>query len=110
MGGAKRFEEFHFHFGIALGVLAHECRKHAFDHVRRGCHLQHPTVSAPEKLRPLAERSDLAQQAAAVSEQLLSFSGQDEPATDTIEKHEAELMFKIADLPGQSGLGDAQAQ
>ncbi len=32
LGGAKRFEEFHFHFGIALGVLAHECRKHAFDH------------------------------------------------------------------------------
>jgi hypothetical protein len=78
--------------------------KARFRSLRRGCHLQHPTVSAPEKLRPLAERSDLAQQAAAVSEQLLSFSGQDEPATDTIEKHEAELMFKIADLPGQSGL------
>src|SRR6266511_1996202 len=98
LGGAKRFEEFHFHFGIALGVLAHECRKHAFDHCGVAA-----TFSTP--LSPRRRSSARSPSAPTWPNRLRQSPSncspspvRDEPATDTIEKHEAELMFKIADL------------
>ena len=108
MSAAARLDQLHLHIGIAIGVLGQECRKNGFDLHRRGRHFQHPGVSAPERLCLRAERADIAQQAAATSEQLLAFCGQDKTAPNAIEKLEAELLLKIADLPGKSRLGNAQ--
>ena len=87
-----------------------EIRKDAFDEMRRGCNLQHAGVAAPQRLRPLADGAGMVQQAAAIAEQLLAFAGQQEAASDAIEKVQTEFVLKIDDLPGQSGLGDVKAQ
>ena len=53
--GPDRLDQLHLHVGIALRVAVQETRQDAFDELRRGRHLQHPGVSAPEQLRPLAD-------------------------------------------------------
>jgi len=45
-----------------------------------------------------------------MTEQLLACAGQKEATPDTIEKLETEFLLEVADLPGQSRLGNAQAQ
>jgi hypothetical protein len=77
---------------------------------RGGSDLQHPDIAATEILCTLAETSGVIQQATAIVEQLLALTGQQQATSDPIEQPQAELRFKIADVPGQSGLGDAQVQ
>ena len=67
--------------------------------MRRGGYLQHPAISAPEQLYPLAERADVTQHVSAISEQLLTDGGQHKPASHTIKKLEAKLLLQVADLP-----------
>ena len=55
-------------------------------------------------------RADLAQYAAAISEQVFGDGRQDETAPDAIEKPDAELPFEVADVPGEGRLTDAQVQ
>jgi hypothetical protein len=64
----------------------------------------------PEKLRPLTDGVGVVQQTAAIAQQLLALPGQQQPAADTIEQLETQLLLQIADLPRQGGLGNAQAQ
>ena len=98
LGGSKRLGQFDLHVGKARSVSRQECRQDALDHLRRGRHLQHATVAAPEQLHPLAQRADLTQDAAAVSEQLLADRSQDEAAPNAIEEPDAELLLEIADV------------
>lgn len=58
----------------------------------------------------LADRAGIVQETAAFAEQLLACARQDKAASDAIEKIEAQFLFEIADLSGQSGLGGVQAQ
>ena len=71
--GTKGLGQFHLHIGKAFSVSRQEFRQNTFDRVRRGGHLQHPPVSAPKQFYPLAERADMTQYAATISEQLLTF-------------------------------------
>jgi hypothetical protein len=52
----------------------------------------------------------MTQQAAATSEELLSFRRQDKTAPNAIEKLEAKLLLEIADLPRQSRLGNVKVE
>jgi tripartite-type tricarboxylate transporter receptor subunit TctC len=106
----NRFNQFHFHIGMALRVAVQEIRNDALDELRRGSDLQHAGASAPQLLRPLAKCAGVIQQTTAVAEQLLAFASQHETASHTIEKLETELLLQGADLPRQSRLGNAQAQ
>ena len=72
--------------------------------------LRTPEFSAFEQLYAFAERSQLTEHPAAISEQLLASGGQEKSAADTVEKLEAAFVFEIADPPRQSGLADAQTQ
>ena len=58
----------------------------------------------------IGQRADMTQQAAATSEELLSFRRQDKTAPNAIEKLEAELLLEIADLPRQSRLGNVKVE
>jgi hypothetical protein len=76
----------------------------------RGGHFQDANVTAAEVLRPLSNAGDVIQQATTIVEQLLAFPGQQEATSDAIEQLETEFLLKVAYVPGQSGLSDAQAQ
>jgi hypothetical protein len=45
-----------------------------------------------------------------VSEQLLAFSREYEPAPHTVEKADSKLCLEVFDLAGQRGLGDVEEQ
>ena len=51
----NRLDQLHSHVRIALSVSMQECRKYSFKLQRRGCHLQHPGISAAKNLHSLAE-------------------------------------------------------
>src|SRR5262245_4292964 len=85
-------------------------RNSAFYELRRSGNLQHAGVAGSKLLRPFIEHSGLAQEHAALIEQLLTFAGQDQATPHTIEKLETELLLDRADLTGQSRLGSSQAQ
>ena len=72
--------------------------------------LQHAGVSAPQQLRTLADCASIVQETTTITEQLLADAGQDKAASDAIEKIETQFLFEIADLSGQGGLGNSQAQ
>src|SRR5262245_33757051 len=95
---ARPFAHSHFHAGIALGVFVQKMRKHAFDVLGRGGDFQHALVSASQQLRLLPDSASVSQQGATFTEQLLSFAGQQKPASDAIEKPEAELTLEVTDL------------
>ena len=48
------------------------------------------------------------QQSTTIGEQLLALSSQQEATPDAIEKFQTEFLLKITDMPGQSGLSNAQ--
>ena len=58
----------------------------------------------------LGERAGAVHQTAAVAEQLLAFARQHKAASHAIEQLETKLLLEIADLSGQGGLGNVQAQ
>ena len=95
---AGRLGQPDLHVGAELGEAMQEARQHAVDHLRRRRHLQEAGIAAPHQLRPLAERADGAQDAAAIREQPLAFPGQHQPAADAIEQLDPELRFEVADL------------
>ncbi len=107
--GAHRLRHLDLHVGIALGIAVQERREDAVDHLRRGAHLQHPGVLAPQQARALAERFDRAQDAAAIRQQLLARAGQHQAAAHAIEQRDTECGLERADLAGQRGLGHAQS-
>ena len=67
-------------------------------------------VAVPKLLRALADRAGAVQQTTAVAKQLLALASQHETASDPIEEFKTELLLKIADLPGQGGLGSVQTR
>ena len=56
-------------------------------------------LSAPQQLCPFTQRTDMTQNAAAISEQFLADGCQDKTAAHAIKEPDAELLFEIADLP-----------
>src|SRR5262249_19676463 len=80
------------------------------DRLRRRGDLQHAPISAPQQFRPLAERVDVAQYGATVPKELLALRGQDEAAPDAVKQAEPQFALKLAELPRERGLSDAQAQ
>ena len=74
-----------------------------------GSHLQHADVTATEILRTFANPGGVIQQTSAIAEQLFAIPRQQQATPNTIEQFETEFLFEIADLPGQSGLSNAQA-
>src|SRR5258708_1477333 len=105
---AKSFRQLHAHVGEAFGISRQKSRQDAFDCLRRCGQLQHAGVYALEQLYPFAKRAHLTQYATAISEQLLASGRYEEAATDTVKKLEPAFIFKIADLPRQSRLANAQ--
>jgi hypothetical protein len=105
---AKRFRQLHAHVGETFGVSRQKSRQNAFDCLGRCGQLEDAGVSALEQLYPFAKRAHLTQYPAAISEQLLASGGQEEAATDTVKKLEPAFTFKIADLPRQGRLANAQ--
>ena len=87
--GPKRFNQFHFHIGMALRVAVQEIRNDALNELGRGSDLQHVGAPAPQLLRPLVDRAGIVEEAAAVPQQLLAFAGQHEPPPDAIEQLKA---------------------
>jgi hypothetical protein len=69
---------------------------------------QHSPVSAPKDLRALADGVEISQYAAAIREELLAFSGQDEAPPHVVEQPQAQLLLKIADLSRKRGLSNPQ--
>jgi hypothetical protein len=108
LGRPKGLGQPDLHVGEAHSVSGQKGRQNTLDHLRRGRHLQHAAVSATEQFCALAQRTDLAQDAAAISEQLLADGCQDETAPHAIKEPDAELLFEIADLPRQGRLADTQ--
>ena len=106
----KGLGQFHMHIGKTFGISRQKRGQDAFDRVRRGGNLQHPPVSTLEHLHPLAERIDMGQYTASVSEELLAFGGQDEAAPDAVEQPKPQLLLEVHDLPRKSRLRDAQPQ
>src|SRR5436190_23845513 len=104
----KNLRQLHAHVGEALSIARQKSRQHAFDCLRRGGQLEHAGVSALEQLYALAKRGHLTQDPAAISEQLLASGSQEEATTDTVKKLKPAFMFKIADLPRQGRLANAQ--
>jgi hypothetical protein len=52
----------------------------------------------------------MGQQTAKITKQLLALCGQDQAAADAIEKPQAEFLLEVADLSGQSRLGDVHPE
>jgi hypothetical protein len=61
-------------------------------------------------LGALAERAGVAQQSAAVAQQLFAFARQHQAPSHTIEELETELLLQVAELPGERGLSRVQAR
>ena len=91
-----------------LRVSVEKMRKHALDMLGRSSNLQHTGIAATKQLRPFTDCVGVVQQTAAVAPKLFPFAGQSEAAPDTIKKPKAQLLFEVADLAGQSRLGDSQ--
>src|SRR5206468_8755918 len=100
----RRFDELDLHLGMAFGITAEERGKDAFDGLRRRRDAQDAGVAYPQLARVFAERSYIAQDRAAVGEQLLAFAGQHHTPAQALEELEAELILEGADLSGQRGL------
>ena len=104
---AERLSQLHPHVGEAFGIARQEPGQDALDRLRRCGYLKHAGVSTSEQRYAFAERSQLTQHSAAISEQLLASGGQEQAATDPIKKLKPTFVFEIADLPGQRRLADA---
>src|SRR5262249_37012252 len=61
-----------------------------------------------ERVRPLAEGADVAQEAAARAKKLLALWSQHEPPADAIEEAHAELSLQITQLARERRLADVQ--
>ena len=105
-----RLDQFDLHVRIAPRIPMQKRGLYTRDMLRRGADLENAAVAMSQLLSPLAQRAGVVQQTAAVGEQLLACTGQQQAAADAIEQLETELPLKVADLPGQRRLGDAQLQ
>jgi hypothetical protein len=56
-----RLDQSHLHIWVAFRVTVQKLGDDAFDVLRRGRHLQHPRIAAPEQLRALAQGSRIVQ-------------------------------------------------
>ena len=96
---ADRLDQLHPNVRIALCILVEKGREYRFHLHGRGSDPQHTGVAATQLLGLLAQGCDRTQQAPATAEQLLSRTGQEEPAADAVEQGQAELLLQIVDLP-----------
>jgi hypothetical protein len=95
---------------VALGVTVEEGGKDAVDRLRGRRDPQNSAAASPEQLSAFLQRVHCAEDRAAVSEQLLAFSREYEPAPHTVEKADSKLCLEVFDLAGQRGLGDVEEQ
>ena len=102
--------DLHLNLGIALRITKQKLRQHAFDVLRRAGDFQDASIAMTEQLSLLLDRAGAIEKHAAARNHLLAFAGQEQPASDPIEKTQAELVLEIDDLPRQGGLGDPQPQ
>jgi len=102
---ADGFAEPYLDLGSERREVRQEGRKHAVESSAGRRHLQHPALSAPQRLGALAEGADRPQDRAAVREQLLTFRGEQQPPADAVEELDAEFFLESANLTGQGRLG-----
>lgn len=93
------------HAGALPRVAGEEARGDAFDHLGRGAHPQHAAVVLRQGSRPFDQRLGMAEQGAAVREELLPLAGEQEAAADDLEQTDAELPLQVLDLTAQRRLG-----
>ena len=98
----NRLDQFQPHVWISFRVSTQERRKYRFKLEGRGRHPQLPGISASKDPHPLAKGVGVAQQAAAIHEQLFTLRRQDDAATDAIKKLEFEFLLQLADLARQT--------
>jgi hypothetical protein len=95
---AESIRQLDAHIGEALGVSRQESGQDALDRLRRRSHLEYAGISTFEQLDPLAERSELTQNAPTIFQELLASGGQEKAAADAIEQLKATFIFEVADL------------
>jgi hypothetical protein len=72
--------------------------RYRFDYHRRDRESQHTRAATADRLDPLADCLGMVQQAAALSQQLLTLWRQSESATNAIEELDPKLSLQLADL------------
>jgi hypothetical protein len=102
--------DLHLNIGIALCVTKQKLRQDAFDVLRRAGDFQDASIAMPEQLSLLLDGAGAIEKHAATRDHLLTFAGEEQPASDPIEQTQAELSLEIDDLPRQCRLGDPQSQ
>ena len=81
----NRLDQFHLYAWIALRVSVQERRENGFDLHRRRRYSQHTGGPVSEQLRAFGQRAGMAQEIAAVPQQLLALGGQDKATAHAIE-------------------------
>jgi hypothetical protein len=105
---AMRLDRPHLHARIPYSVTPQERREHVFDHLWRGRDLEHASITSAERLRSFADRGGMAQQTAAVREELIAFAGKEKTAANALEELDSQLVLKVPELSRYRRLGNAQ--
>src|SRR5215475_9734578 len=90
--------------GIALRITQQKLRQDAFDVLRRAGDFQDTSIAVAEQLSLLCDGARAIEKNAAARNHLLALPGQEQPASDPIEKTQTELLLEVDDLPRQGGL------
>ena len=94
----KAADQLHLDAGIPTPVAHEKSRKSILDNLRRSPHPQSSSFASLERAGTLRHRFDFHQKPAASSKQILSFRGELDTPSNSIEEQDTKLSFELMNL------------